>query len=92
MVSCWAGTNRTSAWQGLPDYTSSAKPNSGIPFQIQPKIGQCNYQALISPHSVMVAGLGDGSVRTVSASISTATWYYACQPNDGNPLGSDWND
>jgi hypothetical protein len=91
MASCWAGTTRTSAWQGWPDYTSTSRPTSGIPFQILPPTGSCNYQALISPHvGVMIAGLGDGSVRTVSDSISTSTWYYACQPNDGTVLGSDW--
>ena len=37
-----------------------------------------------------IAGLGDGSVRAVSGSISTATWYNACHPRDGNVLGSDW--
>jgi prepilin-type N-terminal cleavage/methylation domain-containing protein len=92
MASCWAGTTRTTAWAGWPDYTSTANPASGIPFQILPPRGACNYQALVSPHpGVMVAGLGDGSVRSVSASISTSTWYYACQPNDGTVLGGDWN-
>jgi prepilin-type N-terminal cleavage/methylation domain-containing protein len=91
MTSCWAGTTRTSAWQGWPDYTSTGSHTSGIPFQILPLKGDCNYQALITPHTGgMIAGLGDGSVRTVSAAISTTTWYYACQPNDGMVLGSDW--
>ncbi len=91
MTSCWAGTTRTTAWAGWPDYTSSAGPAGGIPFQVLPPRGSCNYQALISPHpGVMIAGLGDGSVRAVSASISARTWYYACQPNDGTVLGSDW--
>jgi hypothetical protein len=35
-------------------------------------------------------GLGDGSVRTVSTSISVTTWANAVSPNDGNVLGSDW--
>ncbi|WP_143392856.1 H-X9-DG-CTERM domain-containing protein [Fimbriiglobus ruber] len=39
---------------------------------------------------VMNVALGDGSVRTVSASISQTTWSYACDPQDGNVLGSDW--
>jgi prepilin-type N-terminal cleavage/methylation domain-containing protein len=91
MTSCWAGTTRMMAWAGWPDYTSLAHPTSGIPFQILPPQGSCNYQALITPHpGAMVAGLGDGSVRTVSASVSTSTWYYACQPNDGTVLGNDW--
>jgi len=43
---------------------------------------------------VLVVGLCDGSVRGVSASVSTTatpfTWQYACNPADGQPLGSDW--
>jgi prepilin-type N-terminal cleavage/methylation domain-containing protein len=74
-----------------PGFTSSNSPNSGLPFQTAPAPGTCNFQMLVSPHpGVMIAGLGDGSVRTVSSSISTATWYNACHPSDGNVLGSDW--
>jgi len=39
---------------------------------------------------VIMVSLADGSVRSVSASISQATWYNALRPNDGNTLGSDW--
>jgi prepilin-type N-terminal cleavage/methylation domain-containing protein len=38
----------------------------------------------------IVAGLADGSVRMVTAGISQTTWYYACNPADHMPLGSDW--
>ena len=34
--------------------------------------------------------LGDGSVRFVSEGISATTWALACDPRDGNVLGSDW--
>jgi len=34
--------------------------------------------------------LGDASVRTVSPAISTYSWNCQMQPNDGNPVGSDW--
>jgi prepilin-type N-terminal cleavage/methylation domain-containing protein len=37
-------------------------------------------------------GMGDGSVRLVSASISTSTWTAAVLPSDGVPLASDWED
>jgi prepilin-type N-terminal cleavage/methylation domain-containing protein len=72
-------------------YTSSATPDSGIPFQTTPAADFCQQNVTQSPHpGVMITGLGDGSVRTVSASISTRTWYYACHPYDGNVLGPDW--
>jgi prepilin-type N-terminal cleavage/methylation domain-containing protein len=35
-------------------------------------------------------GMGDGSVRSVNTGVSTTTWFNACFPADGMPLGSDW--
>ncbi len=35
-------------------------------------------------------GLGDGSVRNVSPSISQTTWGKACDPADGLPMPNDW--
>ena len=51
----------------------------------------CN-PALLQGHttSTILVGLGDGSVRAVSQGVSVTTWWRACVPNDGNPLGSDW--
>jgi len=84
-----SGTIWTASW--AMDYSTSASPTSGLPFQAAPRAGVCDYTVTQSPHQgVMIAGLGDGSVRTVNASISTSTWYNACHPRDGNPLGSDW--
>jgi prepilin-type N-terminal cleavage/methylation domain-containing protein len=40
--------------------------------------------------ATIVVGLADGSVRGVSASVSTGTWGLAVIPNDGYPLPSDW--
>jgi hypothetical protein len=34
--------------------------------------------------------MGDGSVRPVNTGVSQLTWYYACNPADGQTLGSDW--
>jgi type II secretory pathway pseudopilin PulG len=38
----------------------------------------------------VVAGIGDGSVRLISASISMETLRNAASAADGNPLGADW--
>jgi prepilin-type N-terminal cleavage/methylation domain-containing protein len=65
-------------------------PPSGIPFQVKPLAAQCDFEVATSPHDTMLAGLGDGSVRTVSSSVSVTTWFNACYPNSGVPLGSDW--
>jgi len=62
-----------------------------VPFTIAPPAGFCNPQVTSSPHNAaMPVGLGDGSVRMVSLSVSVATWRAACIPDDGTALGSDW--
>jgi len=61
-----------------------------LPFQIAPGVGSCTPNVMVTPHPVMVIAMGDGSVRTVSSSVSAATWLNAWIPDDGNPLGSDW--
>jgi prepilin-type N-terminal cleavage/methylation domain-containing protein len=62
-----------------------------VPFQVQPTPSLCDVTVTQSAHTgVMQVGLGDGSVRTVSRSISVATWLTANTPNSSVPLGSDW--
>jgi hypothetical protein len=39
---------------------------------------------------ICIVGMGDGSVRTVSAAVGLNTWTAAVLPADGVPLGSDW--
>jgi prepilin-type N-terminal cleavage/methylation domain-containing protein len=52
---------------------------------------QCDYRRLQAMHSnVMIAGLADGSARTVNASISALTWQRVCTPTNGEVLGNDW--
>jgi prepilin-type N-terminal cleavage/methylation domain-containing protein len=68
------------------DFTSGS-----LPFQVAPAPGFCNPSVTSSPHTgVMTIGLGDGSIRGVSLSVSATTWYNACYTGDGNPLGNDW--
>jgi len=65
--------------------------------QIQPPTnnwvnGQlANYYSPNTGHPVSMNMLMDASVRTVSSSISSNTWSQACTPDDGQVLGSDWN-
>ena len=60
-------------------------------FQIAPPINSAidTLPQGCSTASMMV-GLGDGSVRIVSSGVSNYTWYLACNPNDGQPMPSDW--
>jgi prepilin-type N-terminal cleavage/methylation domain-containing protein len=51
----------------------------------------CDYRRLQALHgNVMIAGLADGSCRTVSSTVSALTWQRAGTPMGGEVLGSDW--
>jgi prepilin-type N-terminal cleavage/methylation domain-containing protein len=61
--------------------------------QIAPTPGTVDRSRASTSHtSVIVAGLADGSTRTISGSISLLTWEMAFTPCDNNPLPGDWND
>jgi prepilin-type N-terminal cleavage/methylation domain-containing protein len=60
-------------------------------FQLRPLAGQCVPTVTQTAHTGgMLVGLGDGSARLVSASISLGTWQSAITPAGGEILGSDW--
>jgi len=90
------GGSNGNQWGSLsgyyPDYYSNGQgPGGNIPFQTAPTVSSCNWYVTQSGHTgTMQVGLGDGSVRGVSSSISIATWINACNPQDGTVLGSDW--
>ena len=78
--------------------------NGGVPgtnvlhatltFQVRPTLADCVNLVPQTAHSGgMQVGLGDGSVRSVAASISVRTWRIACNDPalEGQVLGSDWN-
>jgi hypothetical protein len=57
---------------------------------VQPLLASTDGRAQ-SPHAEFIyVGMGDGSVRYISYSISQATWARAISPDDGLPLGGDW--
>ena len=65
---------------------------TGTPFQVAPGLNACDWRIMQGGHSgTMNVLLGDGSVRGVSSGISAVTWWSACMPADGNPLGADWD-
>jgi prepilin-type N-terminal cleavage/methylation domain-containing protein len=70
----------------VPNYSAALK------FQVQPNyLNNCDINRAHGIHTggIMV-GLGDGSVRFLSGSISDATWQRAVDPRDGLTLNSDW--
>jgi prepilin-type N-terminal cleavage/methylation domain-containing protein len=92
--SLWADAN--SIWRpgfnmGSSKYTVSGYPASPM-FQVNPHwLNNCNAAVPQShhPNGIMV-GLGDGSVRFLTGSISPVTWATATDPRDGLVLGTDW--
>jgi prepilin-type N-terminal cleavage/methylation domain-containing protein len=94
-ASLWADS--TLPWRPIMCHNTPGKNvNPGyapcFQFQVQPQMfNTCDPSRGQTGHTGgMNCGLGDGSVRFVSASISTTTWTFACNPQDGQVLGSDW--
>ncbi len=66
-------------------------PEPTSPIQDTPPLPCCDFRIMQTPHpGALMVALGDGSIRTVSTSISWSTWNFACNPNDGNALGNYW--
>jgi prepilin-type N-terminal cleavage/methylation domain-containing protein len=65
--------------------------DGSVPFQVNVKSPTCDIFITQSVHPAMQVALGDGSVRACSGTMSKATWIQACTPNDGAPLGADWD-
>jgi prepilin-type N-terminal cleavage/methylation domain-containing protein/prepilin-type processing-associated H-X9-DG protein len=87
--SLWAHGNWNPAWE--PRFNSYQYRGPGTIFQVQPANGVCDSYRLQALHSNgMNVALLDGSVRFVTASISTGTWWAACTPNGRDTLGTDW--
>ena len=87
----WCGANGYSGPVYLPlfqppiSYCTSNKVPVG-----SYRVSACLCRAT-SPHTGGInVGMADGSVHLVSQGISGTTWYYACNPQDGLPLGPDW--
>ena len=73
------------------NYNNNNTPKTAAPPQNMPSVANCNpYNVQAFTAAGCLVGLCDGSVRAVSASISSTTWYSAIWPNDGQVLGSDW--
>jgi prepilin-type N-terminal cleavage/methylation domain-containing protein len=73
---------------GYPRIAASVYQNSAL--QSGATITTCDYSTLQSMHpGVVMCGLGDGSVRPISTSVSLTSWQYACiNWNQWAPTGS----
>jgi prepilin-type N-terminal cleavage/methylation domain-containing protein len=73
------------------DPPSSQGSVAGLTFQVRPRISDCDPRLAQTPHrGGMLAGLADGSVRTLSPGMSPSTYWAAVTPAGGEVLGNDW--
>ena len=82
-----------------PGFAIAALANLGAPdaigprsrFLVQPRPDDCDPTLASTSHPGGIqVGLADGSVRTLSPSMSGFTWWSAVTPADCEVLGSDW--
>jgi prepilin-type N-terminal cleavage/methylation domain-containing protein len=102
-VNAWAEAPDEHA---TPVFSVSRFPTAGAPpgaipptgpathFQVRPfpyASDRCQYWVPQTAGSGgILVGMADGSVRTVAAGISPATWWAACTPAGNEVLGPDW--
>jgi prepilin-type N-terminal cleavage/methylation domain-containing protein len=68
----------------------SIGPGSKFLIQPLPYNGNCDPTLASTPHgSGIHVGMGDGSVRFLSAGISPFTWWYLCTPSGGEVIPTD---
>jgi hypothetical protein len=69
------------------DATWNQPPQTGVTIAL----ANCDRARSQTLHTGVVNALvGDGSVRSLTASVSQLTWQYALTPADGNAMPSDW--
>jgi prepilin-type N-terminal cleavage/methylation domain-containing protein len=95
----WGYTGSTDWWfptfaaVGMETSWATDATGANSKFQVLPNpyTDVCFPQEASTGHPAgMNVGLGDGSVRTLGANMSGATWWAACTPSGNDSLGTDW--
>jgi hypothetical protein len=74
-----------------PSQSGTVSTTKPVPFQTAPAPGACDSTLPQTPHqSGMLTALADGSVRSISASVSQYTFWSAATPSSGEVLAADW--
>jgi prepilin-type N-terminal cleavage/methylation domain-containing protein len=77
----------------IPALAVLGAPNAigpGSKFQVRPVVSDCDPTRASTSHAGLVTGLADGSVRTLSPSMSGDVWWAAITPAGREALGSNW--
>jgi hypothetical protein len=83
----WPGDNASYA----PAFAMESPWNQEMPFQVRPRPEDCNAAYPSTGHDgSMSVAMADSSGRTISPSISLATWVALCTPNAGDNVGEDF--
>jgi hypothetical protein len=87
----WHPEFAQSLWEGAPGFPVSTI-GPGSVFQLLPNFQTECISVLANTGHVggMVICMGDASVRTLSPSVSGATWWALCTPAGREILGNDW--
>ncbi|MCI0682834.1 MAG: DUF1559 domain-containing protein [Gemmataceae bacterium] len=84
------GTPNAWAYPTIYTWTPMFAHYTVAKFQVNPPQESCDPTVPQSTSQVMLAGLGDGSVRAVAAGLQPHTWYLVTDPADGQPLNADF--
>jgi len=94
---CYVAGQPGGTWQWTPGGFTNNVKNYYLPMINPPTNNYVGNQAPAHPfyptskHTAsLLVGLMDGSIRTVSTSLTQFTWDCAITPDDGQVLGSDW--
>jgi prepilin-type N-terminal cleavage/methylation domain-containing protein/prepilin-type processing-associated H-X9-DG protein len=78
--------DQTTLWPSDAGYIPCIAPQDNPSWSTE-----CDNRSVQSGHSGSVnVGMGDGSVRSVSANIDKDLWANICDPQDGLPLSTSW--
>jgi prepilin-type N-terminal cleavage/methylation domain-containing protein len=100
-IAPYANASSWFEWMPVINYWLNGPSNPGYvtgaatKFQVNPtwagRGATCDFRLATQMGSGgILVGLGDGSVRTVSSSVSGQTWWAAMTPAGGEVLGNDW--
>jgi prepilin-type N-terminal cleavage/methylation domain-containing protein/prepilin-type processing-associated H-X9-DG protein len=84
----WGHGNWDYNW--MPAFETWIESGSTVGFQVAPATNCDHFRASTWHTAGMNVGMFDGSVRNVSGSINTATFWAAVTPKAGDTLGSNW--